>query len=80
MQNATIPCHSQQLLPFFPCHILLPTTHLHQLFHPPSLQLAIYFLVYLLVLRHAVAQWLRHCVTNRKVAGSNPDGVVGIFH
>jgi hypothetical protein len=29
---------------------------------------------------HAVAQWLRHCDTNRKVAGSIPDGVIGIFH
>ena len=29
---------------------------------------------------HAVAQWLRCCVTNRKVAGSIPDGVIGIFH
>jgi hypothetical protein len=28
----------------------------------------------------AVAQWLRHCATNRKVAGSIPDGVTGIFH
>jgi hypothetical protein len=27
-----------------------------------------------------VAQWLRHCATNRKVAGSIPDGVTGIFH
>jgi hypothetical protein len=24
--------------------------------------------------------WLRHCVTSRKVAGSIPCGVVGIFH
>jgi hypothetical protein len=23
-----------------------------------------------------VAQWLRHCATNRKVAGSIPDGVI----
>ena len=23
--------------------------------------------------------WLRHCATSRKVAGSNPDGVTGIF-
>ena len=23
---------------------------------------------------------LRHCVTSRKVAGSIPDGVIGIFH
>jgi hypothetical protein len=28
---------------------------------------------------HVVAQWLRHCATNRKVAGSIPDGVIGIF-
>jgi hypothetical protein len=27
-----------------------------------------------------VAQWLRYCATNRKVAGSIPDGVFGIFH
>ena len=28
----------------------------------------------------AVAQWLRCCATNRKVAGSIPGGVNGIFH
>ena len=28
----------------------------------------------------AVAKWLRCCATNRKVAGSIPDGVIGIFH
>jgi hypothetical protein len=28
----------------------------------------------------AVAQCLRYCATNRKVAGSIPDGVNGIFH
>ena len=28
----------------------------------------------------AVAQWLRRCVTNRKVAGSIPNGFTGIFH
>jgi len=27
----------------------------------------------------AVAQWPRCCATNRKVAGSIPDGVIGIF-
>jgi hypothetical protein len=26
-----------------------------------------------------VAQWLRYCATNRKFAGSIPDGVTGIF-
>ena len=24
--------------------------------------------------------WLRHCATSQKVAGSIPDGVIGIFH
>jgi hypothetical protein len=24
--------------------------------------------------------WLRHCATSRMVAGSIPDGVIGIFH
>ena len=28
----------------------------------------------------ALAQWLRCCATNKKVAGSIPDGVIGIFH
>ena len=28
----------------------------------------------------AVAQWLTSCATNRKVAGSIPAGVIGIFH
>ena len=28
----------------------------------------------------AVAQWLRCCATNRKVAVSIPDGVIGNFH
>ena len=28
----------------------------------------------------AVAQWLRCCATNRKVAGSIPAGVIVIFH
>jgi hypothetical protein len=27
-----------------------------------------------------LAQWLRHCATYRKVAGSIPDGVIGIFY
>ena len=28
----------------------------------------------------AVAQWLKCCAANREVAGSIPDGVIGIFH
>jgi hypothetical protein len=29
---------------------------------------------------HAVAQWLRYSATNRKVAGSISEGVIGIFY
>ena len=32
------------------------------------------------ILGTAVAQWLRCCATNRKVAGLIPDGVIGILH
>ena len=35
--------------------------------------------VRILCLGTAVAQWLRCCATNRKVAGSIPDGVIGFF-
>ena len=27
-----------------------------------------------------IHSWLRHCATSREVAGSIPDGIVGIFH
>jgi hypothetical protein len=37
-------------------------------------------LLVLLISGTAVAQWLRCCATNRKVAGSIPAGVIGIFH
>jgi hypothetical protein len=37
-------------------------------------------LLYNGIFRHAVAQLLRHCATNRKVAGSIQVGVIGIFH
>jgi hypothetical protein len=32
-----------------------------------------------LLLGTAVAQWLRYCATNQKVAGSIPDGVMELF-
>jgi len=37
------------------------------------------FLVLISVGGTAVAQWLMRCATNQKVAGSIPDGVIGIF-
>jgi hypothetical protein len=30
-------------------------------------------------LGRAVAQWLKHYATNQQVAGSIPDGVIGMF-
>jgi len=38
------------------------------------------FAKYCKILGTAVVQWLRCCATNRKVAGSIPDGVIGIFY
>ena len=35
--------------------------------------------IYKIQLGTAVAQWLRCCATNRKVTGSIPPGVTGIF-
>jgi hypothetical protein len=47
-QNVTIPCRSQEILPFLSAISTFPSTLFHKLvFHPPSLELAIYFLVYL---------------------------------
>jgi hypothetical protein len=34
---------------------------------------------YLIFRGRAVAQWLRHYSTNQQVAGSIPEGVIGIF-
>ena len=45
-----------------------------------ELYVKIYFEWYMTGKVSAVAQWLRYCATNWKVAGSIPDGVVGIFH
>ena len=40
----------------------------------------IYIYIYIYICGTSVAQWLRCCATNRKVAGSIPDGVIGMFH
>ena len=37
-------------------------------------------IIYIVIWGTAVAQQLKCCATNRKVAGSIPDGVIGIFH
>jgi hypothetical protein len=45
----------------------------------PFLMTSLLILSSLVYPGHAVAHWLRHCGTNRKVAGSIPGGVTGIF-
>jgi len=44
------------------------------------LLLLLLLLVVFVVVGTTVAQLVRCCATNRKVAGSIPDGVIGIFH
>jgi hypothetical protein len=36
--------------------------------------------IYFYLQGYVVAQLVEHCATSRKVAGSIPDGVTGIFH
>jgi hypothetical protein len=38
------------------------------------------YIPYFLSGRTGWHNWLRHCGTSRKVAGSIPDGIIGIFH
>ena len=40
----------------------------------------VYIYIYIYPPGTVVAQWLRCCSTNRKVAGSIPVGVIGMFH
>jgi len=40
----------------------------------------VFFKVALYEIGDTQRNWLRHCDTSRKVAGSIPDGVIGIFH
>ena len=47
--------------------------------HPPPIIRGSYHCIYSIWQGTAVAQWLRCCATNRKVAGSIP-ACVGIFH
>ena len=47
--------------------------------HRPPLHPRKYYW-YSFLLGTAAGQWLRCCATNRKVAGSIPAGVIGIFH
>jgi hypothetical protein len=51
--------------------------------NPTQTGLTLYRLIFNNILNcwgYAVAQWLRHCATNRKVAGLIPDGVTGVFY
>jgi hypothetical protein len=52
---------------------------LKMLFGPMELKLTRFYYIHRGLRGHAVAQWLRHCATNQKVAGLIPDGAIGIF-
>ena len=47
---------------------------------PPIIVIIIIIIIIIIIMGIAVAQWLRCRATNRKVAGSIPAGVTGIFH
>jgi hypothetical protein len=36
--------------------------------------------MYMVKWGYVMVQWVRYCATNRKVAGSIPNGVIGIYH
>jgi hypothetical protein len=57
-------------LPTFRYNLLVPPSRVKNPF--------IYIYIYIYMGR-AVALWLRHYATSRQVAGSIPDGVIGIF-
>jgi len=61
---------------------IIPTTSISTYEIEPLLQtpnFLPFWKVYFLSLGISVAQWVRCCATNRKEAGSNPDGVGGFF-
>ena len=53
------------------------TSYVHR--HEDYIVHAALFDMFFMHLGTAVAQWLRRYATNREVAGSIPDGVIGIF-
>ena len=61
-------------LHFTPLHFFLFKLHPTTLHYPPI------WLMFRLLWGARWRSWLRHSATNRKVAASIPDGVIGIFH
>jgi hypothetical protein len=59
--------------------VLSPCSRTYQFELIPILYMVWYDTIRYMI-RYAVAQWVRHCATNRKVAGSIPDCVIGIFY
>jgi hypothetical protein len=47
--------------------------------HTGPKHVVVFYILLLIVILTAVAQWLRCCATNRKVVGSIPAGVSGFF-
>ena len=47
---------------------------------PVKIKRQVFHYVYVQVAAVWWRSWLKHCATSPKVAGSIPDGVIGIFH
>jgi len=76
--GSRITSHQNWQQDIFTTSMKLPSTHIS---HNPIYYIQVLFYMCLLdMLGTAVAQWLRCCTTNWKVAGSIPAGVIGIFH
>ena len=61
-----------------PRHLLVDELIQNATFTENNLQIIIFLFTILWETRWR--NWLRHCATSRKVAGSIADGVIGIFH
>ena len=84
-----VPCITQE----FPCFLRNPNIHEHLLSahvlhrmntgHIPCYHISLGSILILSSYpRRGIywRSWLRHCSTSRKVSGSIPNGVIGIFH
>ena len=78
--NFSIKTRSPSPIPYTALHLIPLHFASFPSFHFTSFRCTLHWITFHFALQTAVAQWLRCCATNRKAAGSIPDGVIGIFH
>jgi len=71
------PSNSEFLYPFYSRILLVPLLNYFK--SNPHLS-CLFVTIIFITADTRWRSWLRHCATSRKVAGSIPDGVTGIFH